>query len=316
MKSINTRIDTIEDTVLNLSNTVTKFIESISNPVTSQPSEVERLQRKLDKLELDKTKCSEEANKQKDALSRKLKDMEIKYNTSQCEKISTSEQLRQKLSEVSKKLEVTENLVERKSLVIHELENKIENQKEAISELESDKKVLSARLQDRDIIIEQAADRAQTAQYDREGGAWSLSRPQSPARENLQREPEENGILLLHDSICKYVDLQLFTGGTIYAGKAKKIRCPTIDAAAETMTSINGKYDNIIVHVGVNGLRDENVSVGHIFRKYEDMVHKVQLKASKVTLSLLTPCEEQPLSSNTVALNSLILSKFLEIGRY
>ena len=138
----------------------------------------------------------------------------------------------------------------------------------------------------------------------------SVSRPQSPARENLQREPEENGILLLHDSICKYVDLQLFTGGTIYAGKAKKIRCPTIDAAAETMTSINGKYDNIIVHVGVNDLRDENVSVGHIFRKYEDMVHKVQLKASKVTLSLLTPCEEQPLSSNTVALNSLILSKF------
>ena len=39
-------------------------------------------------------------------------------------------------------------------------------------------------------------------------------------------------------------------------------------------------------------------------------MHEVQKRASKVTLSLLVPCEEQPLSSNIVALNSLIQSKF------
>ena len=279
MKSINTRIDTIEDTVLNLSDTVTKFVESIAKSKVSQPSDVEKLQHKLEKLELDKVKNSEDVNKQKEAWSRKLKDLEIKYNASQCERISHTEQSRQKLSDLSNKLEKAEHLVEQKSSVIRELENKIENQKDIINELDSDKKVLSARLQDRDRIIEQTAERVQMARYDREGGAWAMSRPQSPSRETSVRETAENGILLLHDSICKYVDLKLFTAATECVGKEKKIRCSTIDVIATSMADISGKFDHIIIHVGVNDLRSQNITVGQVFNKYEEMVQEVKIRA-------------------------------------
>ena len=250
--------------------------ESIAKSKVSQPSDVEKLQHKLEKLELDKVKNSEDLNKQKEAWLRKLKDLEIKYNASQCERISHTEQSRQKLSDLSNKLEKAEHLVEQKSSVIRELENKIENQKDVINELDSDKKVLSARLQDRDRIIEQTTERAQMARYDREGGACTLSRPQSPSRETSVRETAENGILLLHDSICKYVDLKLFTTATEYVGKEKKIRCSSIDAVAASMADISGKFDHIIIHVGVNDLRSQNISVGQVFNKYEEMVQEVK----------------------------------------
>ena len=64
MKSIDTRINTIEDTVLNLSSTVTKFVDYVSKTKISQPSDVEKLKSKIEKLELDKEKYSEEVNKQ------------------------------------------------------------------------------------------------------------------------------------------------------------------------------------------------------------------------------------------------------------
>ena len=305
MKSIDTRINTIEDTVLNLSSTVTKFVDYVSKTKISQPSDEEKLKSKIEKLELDKEKYSEEINKQNEVWSRKLKDLGIKHKTSQCENLGQTEQSRLRIADLSNKLEKAEHLVEQKSTIIHKLEDKMETQKDLINELESDKKVLTARLHERDLATEQSAERTRMARYDRDGGSWSTSKPQSPHRETV-----ENGILLLHDSICKYIDLQLFAGSTAFAGKTKKVKCPTIDILADSLTDFNGNFDHIIIHVGVNDLRNQNLSVGQVFKKYEDMVHEVQKRASKVTLSLLVPCEEQPLSSNIVALNSLIQSKF------
>ena len=50
MKSIGTRINTIEDTVLNLSSTVTKFVDYVSKTKISQLSDVEKLKSKLENL--------------------------------------------------------------------------------------------------------------------------------------------------------------------------------------------------------------------------------------------------------------------------
>ena len=94
----------------------------------------------------------------------------------------------------------------------------METQKDLINELESDKEVLTARLHERDLATEQSAEKTRIARYDRDGGSWSTSKPQSPHRETV-----ENGILLLHDSICKYIDLQLFAGSTAFAGNTKKV---------------------------------------------------------------------------------------------
>ena len=54
------------------------------------------------------------------------------------------------MSDLSNKLEKAEHLVEQKSTIIHKLEDKMETQKDLINELESNKRVLTARLHERD----------------------------------------------------------------------------------------------------------------------------------------------------------------------
>ena len=92
--------------------------------------------------------------------------------------------------------------------------------------------------------------------------------------------------------------------------KGLEIRCSNIEACRDAVKKFSRSVPHIVVHVGINDLRTQDVEV--VFTKYCQMVRDIADKSEKVTISLLLPCDEQPLSSRVVALNNRLTTEYVK----
>lgn len=337
---VNNRISVIEESVLKLTTTVTSFIDSMTRQ--PRPNEIDRLNEKLDRLERDNESNRNQVSeliKQNGILKRKIEELESRNslkdiewrqrNRKLAEDVETT-RLNAKLTvdEMSSKLRLAEGQLQQKTSSNLELEDKIDNLQEKISDLSSENKAYKDRIKDKDILINNLQDRLQTMKYDSEGGSWIVHNRvnSSPTRDSAsyifptstsqtsatdtEEHPPTDDIVLLHDSICKHVNMSQLTAGSDLKGS--EIKCSTLEAVSETVRRINKSVPHVVIHVGVNDLRKPHSSVDDVFSKYCQTVHDVSSKSDKITLSLLLPCDEQPLCSNIMALNNLIITKFLK----
>ena len=340
---VNNRINVIEESVLKLTTTVTSFIDSMTR--RPQPNEIDKLNEKLDNLERDNDsnrKQVSELIKQNGILKRKIEELESRSNMKDNEwrqknrnladDLETA-RLNAKLSvdEIASKLRMTEGQLQQKTSSNLELEDKIDNLQEKFSDLSSENKAYKERIKDKDMLINNLQDRLQTMKYDSEGGSWTVHNrvnssligdsashisPTSTYQNSVIdiEEPQlTEDVILLHDSICKHVNMSQLTAGSDLKGS--EMKCSTLEAVSETVRRMNKSIPHVVIHVGVNDLRKPRSSVEDVFSKYCQSVQDVSSKSDKVTLSLLLPCDEQPLCSNIVALNNLIITKFLKTDK-
>lgn len=126
---------------------------------------------------------------------------------------------------------------------------------------------------------------------DREIGDVIETRKSNPER----NEETQHDMLLLHDSVCKNIDMKRLSDRTNFNGT----NIPTSDLRqAENVLDDIQHAGVIILHVGVNDLKSK--SVEDTFSLYNKCVIKCLEKADRVIISLLTPCRQQPLSSKVV----------------
>ena len=193
----------------------------------------------------------------------------------------------------------------------------------------------------------------QTINYDIEGGKWETNNPAkftqtsssaevesqrnihnhpagasasiqnisnsgiTPETDFINVDPDEisikEDILLLHDSVCKHINMNRLTTGTTKKGVS--LRSPTIMDANDTVGKMNNRCERIVMHVGINDLRNERATVPEIFSNFKILVENALKKADKVVISLPLPCEDQPLQSYIASFRSLVLSEYSQSQR-
>ena len=316
---ISNRMDVFEDSVLKLSSTVTSFLNTVTKP--SQNRDIERLNEKINNLEREsesnKNQVSE-LSKQNIALRRKNEELENRSseweqkNRKLLDDLeSTKFNSRIARDDISSKLRIAENQLQCKTLY---MEEKIDSLQQKLSEQTSELKQYRDIIKDKDVMI----DKLQTQRYDSEGGEWCLQPRGRPALNNVgasqmssisEVDAQPNGdIVLLHDSVCKHVNMSQLVAGTNMKGL--EIRCSNIEACRDAVKKFSRSVPHIVVHVGINDLRTQDVEV--VFTKYCQMVRDIADKSEKVTISLLLPCDEQPLSSRVVALNNRLTTEYVK----
>ena len=177
------------------------------------------------------------------------------------------------------------------------------------------KSIYDERLNDRDKIIKNLQDRIQNFLYDVRGGSWN-NVPPSPKINNSKPTPgpvvehvqnsqtsvtesqntthiennstnHDNGngmydVLMLHDSICRDIDIHRLLTNT----DRKGFKRTTYTAQQFCEDLIHAT--TTILHVGINDLKE--MSVEEAFEMYETAVDKLLEKSDGLLLSLVIPC--------------------------
>ena len=128
----------------------------------------------------------------------------------------------------------------------------------------------------------------------------------SKSQDEVITEIETVDLILLHDSVCKHINLNRFLAGS--TSKGRSYTTYTISEAAEKLKQLP-RVKTLVLHVAVNDLKSQDSAV-HCFERYKSLIDEAQNKSDKLIWSLPLPSDEQPLQSNIVAFNSLVLSSF------
>jgi len=203
------------------------------------------------------------------------------------------------------------------------------------------KSIYDERLNDKDKIINNLQDRIQNFLYDVRGCSWNNVPPSpkinksktipGPVVEHVQNSQTSvtesqntthmdnnptnhangNGmydVLMLHDSICRDIDIhRLLTNTdrngfkrTTYTALAAQQFCEELTHATTT-----------ILHVGINDLKE--MSVEEAFEMYETAVDKLLEKSDGLLLSLVIPCRYERLNQKVSEFNEKVKNKYLKM---
>ena len=252
-------------------------------------------------------------------------DMQEKENQYHKEKLSDLRKENNKLNQLNEQLkESNENIriqyyeqkavLEEKDSNIHKLQDRLQSIE---SELNGEKwqsvkpkskdKSLQVELNELDPIEEQPStnDTSNIEFVDLVNSNTNSSKSQD---QEIVVEPEPIDFVLLHDSVCKHINLNRFLSGTTCASKGKSYTTFTIAEATEKLQQLP-HVKNLVLHVAVNDLKNQDSAV-QCFERYKSLIGDAQNKTDKLLLSLPLPSDEQPLQSNIVAFNSLVQTSF------
>ena len=111
--------------------------------------------------------------------------------------------------------------------------------------------------------------------------------------------------VLLHDSVCKDIDLKRLIN--VDQNKSKKIFTATVTEAHSWVQENVSHSNTIMLHVGINDLKSKGVD--EVSKDLENLTKLCVQKADKVILSLPLVCKEPVLASKVAGLVSLLFHK-------
>jgi len=209
------------------------------------------------------------------------------------------------------------------------------------------KHIYEESLHEKDKLVDNLQDRLQTQMYDVQGGPWTnipkhaaspihnvstTGRRDEPNKmgtcqlntSNLNENNDTNrnmvnnssfqgsyDVVMLHDSICKDIDINRLLRNTNRSGH--KYTTYTIPEVQKFCTEKLDHAATIILHVGINDLK--NISVEEAFSDYENAISNIMSKCDSLLLSLVTPCHYESLDQKVFEFNKRVFDKFSDVEK-
>jgi hypothetical protein len=207
------------------------------------------------------------------------------------------------------------------------------------------KHIYEESLREKDKLVDNLEHRLQTQMYDVQGGPWTNIPKQvaSPihnvsttgrwdepnkmdtcqlntsnlnenndTHRNMVNNSSSHGsydIVMLHDSICKDIDINRLLRNTNRCGH--KYTTDTIPEIQKLCTEKLEHTATIILHVGINDLK--TISVEEVFSDYENAISNLMSKCESLLLSLVTPCHHESLDQKVYEFNKRVFNKFRDV---
>lgn len=121
---------------------------------------------------------------------------------------------------------------------------------------------------------------------------------------------ERFDIILLHDSVCKDIDLKRLTNRNHQ--KTKKVLSHTISEAKSWVLKAE-HTGTIMIHISINDLKVKTIDV--VSAELEELTRLCLDKADKVILSLPLLCKDQRLASKVAGLVNMLFIKLNQVDR-
>ena len=118
-------------------------------------------------------------------------------------------------------------------------------------------------------------------------------------------------VVMLHDSICKDIDINRLLRNTNRSGH--KHTTYTIPEVQKFCTEKLDHAATIILHVGINDLK--TISVEEAFNDYENAISNIMSKCDSLLLSLVTPSHYESLDQKVFEFNKRVFDKFSDVEK-
>ena len=291
------RLDTMETAIV-------KFTKTLADIITKQDRSADKYTVILEKLQA-KPVSHNANNVQEEQLKKQLKESE-----KECE------MLKKKMNALEQKHATeTRILIEKHGKELTTMKRELEDVRKAkiMSDVQNDKlsnkihmyeenkeqqgKVYEERLKEKDAMIENIQDRLSNTLYEKNGEPW-----QEVGNKKVTKDRTK--VTLIHDSVCKLVDIGKLTARSDERGQ--KIYSPTIEEASQIIDKMN-PCDVIALHVGTNNLKSQ--SVNRVYAEFDNLLHKATKKCERIVVSLPTPCGTKPLNDKVKAFKESVASQ-------